>query len=148
MANTAATNALVHIAAVIFPARKSRTRSEAVQQHVDEMMPAGLESEQLAIHHVRNGGERMPVLCVNVGERPGKSRRRDAARYNRLSVDVDIVVVIDKVVPKRLAKNQPRDRYEIYANNNSLTLRFASLFSFMRIQPRLNVRPVAAGASR
>jgi hypothetical protein len=32
-----------------------------VQDHIDEMVRAGVQTEQLAIQHMREGGERMPV---------------------------------------------------------------------------------------
>ena len=73
----------------LFENEKQQHHGDAVQQNIGEMVAAGVEPEKLAIQHVRDRRERMPVLCVNVGERPGKSRRRDTARYNRLSVDVD-----------------------------------------------------------
>ena len=53
-----------------FQGKKKQDCGDTVQQHIDEVMPAGLEPEQLAIQHVRDGGERMPVLRMNVGERP------------------------------------------------------------------------------
>ena len=46
--------------------------------------------------------------------------RVSAARYHRLAIDVGVVVVINKVMPKRLAKNQPRNRKQIKTNKDSL----------------------------
>ncbi len=85
------------------------------------MVAAGFEPEKLAIQHVRYRRERMPVPRVTVCECPRDSRKRDAARYDRFSIDVLVVVVINEVVLKRRTKNQPCDRSEIYANDNSLS---------------------------
>ena len=128
-----------------FEHEKQQHDGDAVQQDASEMVAAGVEPEKLAIQHVRNRRERMPVLRVNVGKRPRNSVQRDAARYNLFSVDVGVVVVIDEAVPKRLAKNQPRDRYEIYANENSLGQ--TSLCQLVLVHPKLIVRPAAANAA-
>ncbi len=45
-------------------------------------------------------------------ECPNDAGQRDAVGYDRLSVDVGFVVVIDKIVPQRLPEDAPRDRRE------------------------------------
>ena len=44
-----------------------------MQQNISEMMAAGFEIENLAIDHVRNESEWMPVVCVGVSKYSGQS---------------------------------------------------------------------------
>jgi hypothetical protein len=49
--------------------RRTRRKQQGVggvQEQAGEMMPAGVEAEQLAVQHVTEKGERMPVV-VNLG---------------------------------------------------------------------------------
>jgi hypothetical protein len=51
-------------------------RGRGVEEQVRQMMSPRLEAEELAIQHVRNGGERMPVTRMNMGESPLNPARR------------------------------------------------------------------------
>lgn len=70
-----------------------------VEQHIDEVMGAGVEAEALAVGHVGKPGERMPVGRVEGGERPFDARQRQSRLHHRVVGDIVIVVEIQKIVP-------------------------------------------------
>ena len=68
------------------------------------MMAAGVEPIKLAIKHVRDGGERMPIAGMHMGKGPGNSMKGEATLDDGIFVDVGIVIVIEESVPQSLAK--------------------------------------------
>jgi len=74
------------------------------------MMRAWIHAEQLAIEHVRNRRERVPVLGMNVGERPQDASPGQARAHVRVVEHVKRIVIIDKLMAKSLAEHRPRDR--------------------------------------
>src|SRR2546423_1428995 len=71
------------------------------------MMSPRLKPVELAIKHVRDGGNRVPVVGVHMGKGPANSAKAEAARDLRLIVDVNIIVVVQELVPDGLAKHNP-----------------------------------------
>src|SRR4051812_14706456 len=69
-----------------------------VQENVRKMMPARRETKELAIEHVRERRERMPVLRVNVRECPAQRVRTQATGDGGILINVILVVVIDEIV--------------------------------------------------
>ena len=53
---------------------------------------------------------------MNVGECPGNTANAEPTGYVRIFIDVARVIIVDEVVPERLAKNNPRKRRERQAN--------------------------------
>lgn len=49
----------------------------------------------------------MPVHGMNVGEGPRDPAEAKAAGYFAVLIDVAWVIVVDEIVPKRLAKDNP-----------------------------------------
>ena len=78
---------------------KKQKRRDRVKKNIREMMTAGFEIEELAIDHVRNERERMPVAGPRVDKRLDESRQTQSRSDQRISVDVSFVVVVNKVVP-------------------------------------------------
>ena len=74
------------------------------------MVRAWIHSKELAIDHVRNCRERMPVLGMNVGERPCDAAPRQSCAHVRIVEHVKRVVVINELVMERLAEHRPRQR--------------------------------------
>src|SRR2546423_9331354 len=74
-------------------------------------MPTGPQAEQLAIGHVGNGRERMPVSSMRVRPCPLHPINRETAVHARILGYVNAVVVIDEVVRDGLAEDGP-DQYE------------------------------------
>ena len=89
-----------------------------MQQNVREMMAARLEIENLAIDHVRDERERMPVARLNIDERPGETVKRYPLRHQRVSVNVGLVVVVHEIVAERLAEDDPDERDDPDANRD------------------------------
>jgi hypothetical protein len=87
-----------------------------VKKEIREMMSAGIESKELAVEHVRNCRQWMPVSRVAVRERPNDSGQRQAAGYGRVFIDVNVIVEINEIVAERLPENQPRDCDQKKAN--------------------------------
>ena len=83
-----------------------------MQPDVRPMMSPWLKTVELAIQHVRQRGERMPVVGMHTGEGPPNSVRREARADPRILVNVFVVVVVDELVSQRLAKDNPHDRHE------------------------------------
>ena len=85
--------------------QKQEDRRGGVQEHVGQMMAAGLQAIKLAVQHVREPGQRMPVAGVVRGERPGDSLAGQAPADVPVLVDVIVVVEVDEVVAGRLAED-------------------------------------------
>ena len=62
------------------------------------MVRAWIHSEQLAIEHVRNRRERMPVLRMNMGKRPLDASPGQASAHVRIVEHVKRIVVINELV--------------------------------------------------
>ncbi len=70
-------------------------------------MSPRLNSVELAIQHVRDRGECAPVGSVNMGKGPSDIAQSKPVSYPRARLDVRTIVVVDELVPKRLAKRNP-----------------------------------------
>src|SRR5207249_419257 len=91
---------------------KEQNHADAMQKHVDEMMPTRTEPKKLAIEHMRYGSQRMPVLRMNVGECPHNRVQGYPVADMRIFEDVKWIVIIDELMAKRLAKDRPNQRQE------------------------------------
>ena len=49
----------------------------------------------------------MPVKGVNMCKCPGNTADAESAGYSRVFIDVTRIVIVNEVVPERLAKNKP-----------------------------------------
>ncbi len=58
----------------------------------------------------------MPVHGMNMAKCPGNTADAEAAGYLRIFIDVAWIIIVDEVVPERLAKNYPRKDGETDAN--------------------------------
>src|SRR5689334_13930643 len=75
-------------------------------------MAPRLKTEKRTIQHVRDGGERVPVGGVHMGERPLSSIKRETVCDHWVFTNVMIVVLIDEVVLKGLAEDDPDKCHE------------------------------------
>ena len=82
-------------------------------------MTSGFQPIQLAVKHMRNRRQRMPVLGMNMAKRPGDTGQAEPASYFRIFVDVGLFIVVHEFVPERLAKNNPRNCREKNADADS-----------------------------
>ncbi len=61
----------------------------------------------------------MPVLGMNVRERPCNAGQAETVRYLRIFVNVGLIIVVNEIVPKGLAENKPRNCCEKNAEADS-----------------------------
>src|SRR5437773_3907043 len=76
-----------------------------MNQCVNEQMATCLHAEELAVAHMCDPSEWMPVCLVKSGERPGESRQRNAAIHHRVFLDIRIVIQSDELMPHHLRVN-------------------------------------------
>src|SRR5580765_5677384 len=79
-----------------------------MNQRVDQQMAACVRAKKLAIDHVRNPSERMPVCRMKRGERPGESRERNTAIHHWVFLDICGVIKGDELMPDHLRINPKR----------------------------------------
>src|SRR5437667_3532530 len=65
-------------------------------------------AEELAIDHVCNPSEWMPVRLVKSGKRPGESPERNTAIHHRVPLDVRKVIESDEAMPDHLGIDPKR----------------------------------------
>ena len=73
-----------------------------MNQCVNEQVATGKHAEELAIDHMCDPCERMPVCLVKSGERPGESLERNAAIHHWIFIDVRGVIERDEAMPYQL----------------------------------------------
>ena len=100
----------------LFQHEKKQQHRYRMQEHISEVMTAGLESEQLAVEHVRNRRQRMPVSCVSMGKCADEAIGREALCDPRVFVHVHVIIEVDEIVPKSLTENNARKHRETDAN--------------------------------
>ena len=71
------------------------------------MRAAGIQSVELAVEHVGEPGQRVPVADGAISQRPAKSLPSQTLLDNWIRIDIDGVVVVDKVESQRLAEDHP-----------------------------------------
>ena len=97
-----------------------------VQRNAGQVVSAGMaKTVDLAIRHVRDPGERVPIGGMTAGEGPREPVGRQTAGDVRVLDDVLIVVIVDERVTRGLAKHA-RDQNEQNAadGNDSVRPRF------------------------
>src|SRR5437762_11452624 len=81
-----------------------------MNQRVNEQMATCVHAEELAVDHMCDPREWMPVCRVKSGERPSESRERNAAIHHWIFLDVRGVIETDEVMPDHLGIS-PKSRY-------------------------------------
>jgi len=76
-----------------------------MKEHIRKVMPTGAEPEQLAIEHMRNTRQRMPVSRMKMGKRSNHAIEREALDDARIFININVVIEIDEIVPERLPKD-------------------------------------------
>jgi hypothetical protein len=85
--------------------REEEQSADRVQNHVRPVMHSGVESEDLAIEHVRKAGERKPIVVVEGSEGPPDAIPAESIADVRIIGDVNGIVIIDEIVRADLAVN-------------------------------------------
>src|ERR1051325_9124403 len=89
-----------------------------MQQDIRQMMSPRFETINLTIQHMRNGRKRVPVIGMRVGKGPSNSCEAEAVSDLRIVINILIIVVINELVPKGLAKHDPDYAQKKNADDN------------------------------
>ena len=67
---------------------------------------------------------------MNMAKCPGNAADAEAACYLRIFVDVVRVIIVDEIVPERLAENQPRKDGDTDANADRQPAAVGSILTY------------------
>src|SRR5262245_33831771 len=79
-----------------------------MNQCANEQMATRKRAEELAIDHVCDPCEWMPVRLVKSGKRPGEPRQRNTAIHHWVLFDIKKVIQSDEVMPDHLRVDPKR----------------------------------------
>ena len=97
------------------------------------MVPSCFQSMQLAVEHMRDGRQRMPVHGMNMGKCPGNAADAQSLSYLRVFVDVTRIIVVNEVVPECLAEHKPAQRRQSDADAHRLQGAVSSQRSYLSV---------------
>jgi hypothetical protein len=87
--------------------KKEKDNRHSVKHHIGKVVPACVQPVQLRVEHVRDRGQRMPILGMNVSECPTDVGEGNAAGDPGVLIDVARIVVINEIEPQCLIKDRP-----------------------------------------
>src|SRR5206468_10043224 len=100
-------------------------------------MATDVGAPQLAVQHMRQSCQRMPIAGMLAAERVNSARNRQPTTDERIRVNVGIIIVVDEVVADSLPENEPRYCNEKNADNCDCAARAAPcnvrIFGFSHI---------------
>src|SRR5437016_11005981 len=102
-----------------------------MKDDVGEMMPAGVETKELAIQHVRKTSDGEPVRGIAGSDRPLQASRRDALAHVRILGDVFVIVVVDKVEVPHLGIHGERCQKQDKVNQEVAARGYGMWFLFL-----------------
>ena len=110
MPNKAATKALCQRPFVIL----KRTKKEQdgvgdVKQEVSQMVPCGVQAEDLDVQHVGHPGQGMPVTGIADGESPTQVFNSQAVQHVAVFGYVNMIVEVNEVAPGNLPEGAGDD---------------------------------------
>src|SRR4029450_5577185 len=79
-----------------------------MNQCVDQQMATCIHAEELAVHHMCDPGEWMPVPLVEGSKGPCDARECNAAIHHCVLRDIRIVIQSDELMPDHLRVNRER----------------------------------------
>ena len=97
--------------------RSQEDNRSSVKQDVRQMMAPGVESVELAVKHMRDRGEGVPVSRVNMGEGPLNTAWGETVDDSWIGVNVRTIVVVHELVVQRLAECDPDNAGEQNADD-------------------------------
>ena len=117
------------------PSGSSRAKKKPKQQQrvchmnygVNEQMGACVHAEELAVDHMRDPRERMPVCRVERGERPSEPRERNTAIHHRIFPDVRGVIERDELMTDHLCINSECNRRQSEQDEEIRSLQSSSV---------------------
>src|SRR5437868_11663836 len=79
-----------------------------MNQRVNEQMATCVHAEELAVDHMCDPREWMPVCLLKSGKRRSESRERNAAIHHWVLYDIRIIIESDELMPDHLRINSKR----------------------------------------
>ena len=89
-----------------------------MEQDIGEMMPRRIQAVELAVQHVGQGGQGMPVDPMPLGEGLDNPVPTEPPGDGGILVNVNIIVVVDELMVQGLAKDGPDGRGESKADGD------------------------------
>src|SRR4029077_4284857 len=90
--------------------KKERDDGKGVKDNAVEMVQTGIYPEQLAIQHMRQGGDGMPVGGVKMSEGPCEVGETQPAGHAIGAINVIGIIVTDPIEVRGLPKDNPDQR--------------------------------------
>ena len=90
--------------------KEKEKNANRVQEHIDEMITAGVKTKDLRVEHERDRSQRVPVTDQRMREGPLQSLPCEAVTDRGILVNVGTVVVVDEVKAEGLTKDDPGNR--------------------------------------
>src|SRR5437773_2031746 len=75
---------------------KQQDHGNRMKKYVSKMMPACLQPIELAVQHVCDCRQRMPVLSMDMTECPGNTSHVKAAGDFRILINITRVIIVTK----------------------------------------------------
>lgn len=98
--------------------QKEQQHRHRMKNDVGKVMAASVQSIQLAIEHVGKRGKRMPVPRMGMSKGADYAFSGKSSYDERIFVDVNVIIKIDKIVSQRLAEYCPGDCHQPKANED------------------------------
>src|SRR5438045_233440 len=107
--------------------KEKKDDSDRVEDDISKVMPACLQPIKLAVEHVCDCRQRMPVLGVNMGERPDNIGAAETTGYPGILIHITRIIVVNEIEPECLSEHGPCKQHEADANAGSypVAVRFA-----------------------
>src|SRR5207248_2740447 len=102
--------------------KKQHDGGKGVNDDAGKMMQARLYAEQLAIEHVRQGGDGMPVGGVKMSEGPCDVGEAEPAGHATGAINVIVIIVTDPIEARGLSEDNPDQRGKCEDDQNFLRL--------------------------
>ena len=80
-----------------------------LEEDIDKMMASWIEPEKLAIQHVGNACQWVPVIGMTISKSPSYPVDRQTTGHFGIFINVPVIIVVNEIVAKRLTEDQPCD---------------------------------------
>src|SRR6266404_2966958 len=116
--------------------QKQQDDCDGLQDNICKVMATCVGAPQLAVQHMRQSCQRMPIAGMLAAERVNSAGNGQPISDERIRVNVGIIIVVDEVVADSLPENEPRYYNEKNADNcDAVALHF--VLSFTEAAPSL-----------
>ena len=102
---------------------KEQERAGEVEQKIGEMMPSGLQPEELHVYHVGDPGQGVPVRGLAGRECPGDPLHGEAALHVPVVGDVLRIIEIDEIAAHHLPEGRQTGDHEEQGDYDQALLR-------------------------